>query len=132
MRCLVAVEDSLVLDTIAHAAGAFPDVEVDTTSVEECREQLRRRRYDFALIAYRTRDHESVELWDKIRDDAPELPLIALTPNAAIGGAKSDRARLKVFSWLGEPLDVVELYGTLRRVIDRVKKSGKVRSTVHH
>lgn len=111
-------------DTIAHAAESFPDVEVEAIELEDCRDRIRRRRYDFAVLTYRTGNRESVELWDRIRDIAPDLPLVAATPSLAVGGNRAERARLRVFAWLGVPLDVVELYGTLRRLIDRIAKGG--------
>lgn len=122
MRCLIAVEEESVRDTIAHAIETFDDVEVDAVDLEQCREQFRRKRYDFAVLTYRTGNRDSVELWDRIRDDAPDLPLVAVTLSTALGGNRAERTRLKVFAWLGVPIDVVVLYGTLRRLIDRLNK----------
>lgn len=122
MRCLIAVEDETARDTIAHAIETFDDVDVDEVALEECRERVRRKRYDFAVLTYRSGNRESVELWERIRDDAPELELVAVTPSSAVGGNRAEHLRLKVFAWLGVPVDVVELYGLVRRLIDRLGK----------
>ena len=123
MRCLVAVDDPSVRDTVAHAATNFGGIEVDAVAVEECRRQIRRRRYDFGLVALKFGSKDSMEFWEKIRSSAPNLPLVGLTSASAVDGYKGDRSRLQLFALLGVPLDVVDLYRTLRRLIDRVKRS---------
>ena len=123
MRCLIAVEDEAVRDTVAHAIETFDDVTVEEVDLEECREQVRRKRYDFAVLSYRSGNRESMELWERIRDDAPELELLAVTPSSAVGGNRSEHQHLRVFAWLGVPIDVVELFGTIRRLVDRLGKA---------
>lgn len=122
MRCLIAADDAQVRDNIAHATENFGEIEIDSVPFEECRTQLRRRRYDFGFVELRFGSRESMESWEKIRQVAPDLPLVGLTPASAVSGHRGDRSRLQLFALVGTPLDVVELYRTTRRLIDRVVK----------
>ncbi len=123
MRCLVAVDVPAIRDAVGLAARAFSGVEVDAVDVENGRSLLRRRRYDFGFLALDSHSQDSDLIWDEFHQVSPDLPLVALTPTSALSVRRGDRSRLKLFALLGTPPDAVELYGTLRRLIDRIRKS---------
>ncbi len=84
---------------------------------------LRRRRYDLALTTLTSTSKEAEELWAELGQVTPRIELIALTPEAGLSVHRADKSRLNLFALLGTPIDAVELYGTLRRLIDRLKKA---------
>lgn len=119
MRCLVAVDDQRERDVVAAAARAFQGVEVDSADLEGGKTQLRRRRYDFAFVQLLSGTRSAEQLWEEYRALDPSLPLVALTPTAAVEMRRKDKSRLGVATLLGTPVDAVELFGTVRRLIDR-------------
>ncbi|MBI4881205.1 MAG: hypothetical protein HY812_16340 [Planctomycetes bacterium] len=123
MRCLVAVDVPAIRDAVGSAARAFSGVEVDAVDVEKGRSLLRRRRYDFGFLTLDSRTEDCEVIWEEFHQTSPDLPLVALTPSSALSVRRGDRSRLKLFALLGTPPDAVELYGTLRRLIERIKKS---------
>ncbi|MFH0943803.1 MAG: hypothetical protein V2A76_01285 [Planctomycetota bacterium] len=122
MRCLVAVDDARIRDAVGTAVRAFPDVEPDIVDVEQGRLLLRRRRYDLALTTLRSESKESKALWEALLAVTPRIELVGLTPRTGLSVHRADRSRLHLFALLGTPLDAVELYGTLRRLLDRLRK----------
>jgi hypothetical protein len=123
MRCLVAANDAQIRDQVAAAACAFEDVEVDVADVEDCRNMVRRRIYDFGFVALKSGSHESEALWDDLRQTAPDMLLVAMTPRSGMKVRRSDRGRFDLFALIGTPVDPVEVFRTLRRLIDRLTKS---------
>ena len=122
MRCLVAVDDAMIRDAVGPAVLAFPDVKPDVVDVEHGRLLLRRRRYELALTTLRSESKESKALWDALLAVTPRVELVALTPRTGLSVHKGDKSRLHLFALLGTPLDAVELYATLRRLLDRLRK----------
>lgn len=122
MRCLVVIDDVAERDAVAEAAAAFPNVKVDAVDVEAGRLLLRRRRFDFGVVTLRSDAPESEALWKEIRAVAPKLHVVGLTPASGLSVRRADKSRLNLFALLGSPLDVVELYSTLRRVTNRILK----------
>lgn len=123
MRCLVAVDEPGVRDAVAQAAVTFEGIEVDKHDVEGGRDALRRRKYDFGFVTLKSASTESMALFDEIRELARDIILVALTPSSAVSGKRAERGEHNLFALLGTPIDVVEIYATLRRLIDRLKKS---------
>ena len=128
MRGLIAVDDVATRDVIVTAVASFSDVEVDVDAVdiESGRDLLRGRPYDFAVITWRSDSRESVALFEEVRELAKDLILVALTPKDALQGRRGERAQFDLFALLGTPLDPVDLYRTLRRIMDRRRRGSKV------
>lgn len=123
LRCLIAVDDGAIRDVVAEAARGFAGVQIDEATLEIGREQLRRRRFDLAFVALTSASKDSRQLLDEIRSLAPDTLLIGLTPSGAVEGKRMERQEYNLFGLLGTPVDVVELFGTLRRAVDRIMKS---------
>jgi DNA-binding NtrC family response regulator len=121
-RCLVAVDDGAIRDIVAEAVRGFPGFAIDALALESGREQLRRRRFDVAFVSLKSASKDSRALLDEIRSLAPSTLLIGLTPQSAVDGKRMERAEYNLFAVLGTPLDIVELFATLRRVVDRITK----------
>jgi DNA-binding NtrC family response regulator len=123
LRCLIAVDDAPTRDVVAEAARGFSGVQIDEATLESGREQLRRRRFDLAFVALKSASKDSRQLLDEIRSLAPDTLLVGLTPAGAVEGKRMERQEYNLFGLLGTPVDVVELFGTLRRAVDRITKS---------
>jgi len=123
VRCLISANDPQIRDQVAAAALAFQDMKVDVADVDACRSMVRRRLYDFAFVVLRSGSRESESLWDEIREVAPDMLLVALTPQSGVKVRRGDRNRFGLFALLGTPVDTVELDRTLRRLIDRLTKT---------
>lgn len=123
LRCLIAVDDGAIRDVVAEAARGFAGVQIDEATLEIGREQLRRRRFDLAFVALTSASKDSRQLLDEIRALAPDTLLIGLTPSGAVEGKRMERQEYNLFGLLGTPVDVVELFGTLRRAVDRIMKA---------
>lgn len=123
MRCLIAVDDPAVRAAVSSAARAFPDLEADACGLEDGRLLLRRRRFDFVCATLPGDTKESKACWDELLALRPVPELIALAPATGLSVRRADKGRLHLFALLGLPIDAVELFGTLRRIMDRVRKS---------
>ena len=123
MRCLVAIDDAEVRDTVGSAVLAFPNVEADAVDVEEGRLLLRRRRYQLAVTTLLSESKESKALWEELQRVSPRVEVVGLTSRTGLSVHRSDRNRLNLFALLGTPIDAVELFGTLGRLFDRIRKS---------
>ncbi len=125
MRCLIAIDDANVRDAVATAAASFEGVEVDVFDADGGSEAVRRRRYDFGVVALGA-GREVEDAADALRTLAPNLHLIALSPRTSLQHRRDEKPRLNLFALLGTPVDPVELYRTLRRVLERLKKPDAV------
>ena len=132
MRCLIAATDPPVRDTILTAVRAFPEIDCDAVDPETGRMHLRRRRYDFAIVALESADErargpsqaeDSTTLLEELRAIAPDLPVLGVTRRSALSVRRPELKRLGLFGLIGAPLDTLELYRTLRRLLDRARAS---------
>ena len=144
MRSLIAATDPTVRDTILTAVRSFPEIDCDAVDPETARMHLRRRRYDFAVVvlessAERSRGpnpigipaEESTTLIEELRTIAPSLPVLGVARRTALSVRRPELKRLGLFSLIGAPLDTLELYRTLRRLLDRAKEeAGSPRAAV--
>jgi hypothetical protein len=118
---LIAIDDVAQRDQVATAAASFEDVIVEAQDGNGGRDAVRRRRYDFGVIVLRSGREPDNPIND-VRSYAPDLQLIGLTPRSTLSLRREEKTRLNLFALLGTPLDTVELYRTLRRVIERIRK----------
>lgn len=125
MRCLIAIDDANVRDEVATAAASFEDVEVDSFDGDGACDEVRRRRYDFGVVTLRS-GRQVEDAAETLRTNAPNLHLIGLAPRSALQLRREEKSRLNLFALLGTPLDPVELYRTLRRMIERIRKPDAV------
>jgi DNA-binding response OmpR family regulator len=123
LKCLIAVANPELRDIVAAAARSFEHVAVDALALEDGREALRRRQYHVAFVTLMSSSKDSRSLLEEIRNQSHDVLLVGITPRAAIGGKRQERGEYDLFALLGTPLDVVELYATLRRAVDRIMKS---------
>ncbi len=123
MRCLVATDDAATRDTVASAVKSFPDIDVDAASVDDARSLIRRRRFDFGFFTLKSGSRESITLWEELRALDAECTIVALSPRSGMSSARATEVTtLRPFARLGTPIDSVEVYGTVRRLLDRLKK----------
>ncbi len=123
MRCLVASDDAATRDAIASAVKSFPEIDVDKASVDDARLMIRRRRFDFGFLTLKSGSRESLTLWDEMRTLASECTRVALTPRSGMSSARAaEITEFRPFARIGTPIDSVEVYGTVRRLLDRLKK----------
>jgi DNA-binding NtrC family response regulator len=122
VRCLIAVDDARIRDTVRAAVLAFPGLEADAVDVEQGRLLLRRRRYDLAFTTLLSESRESKALWEELQAVSPRVHVVGLTPRTGLSVHRTDRSRLQLFALLGTPIDAVELFSTLKRLSDRIKR----------
>lgn len=128
MRCLVAVDDSVIRDAVSTAVGAFPEMEVDAVGVEDGRILLRRRRYDMAFSTLGSRSEETEPFWEELQKLSSPIELVGLTSASGLSVHRADKSKRQLFALLGLPVDAVQIFSTLRRLIDRIKKSAPSRT----
>lgn len=126
MRCLIASADNSIRDTIVAAAHAFQGVECDAVDAATGRLNLRRRKYDFAFVVLASvgegpAAEEANTLITELRELAPTLPVIGVARQAALSVLRSEKNKQNLFSLIGSPPDTLELYRTIRRVLDRLR-----------
>jgi DNA-binding NtrC family response regulator len=111
------------------ALRAFGAIDVDATSVDEGRAMLRRRRYDFGIVPIESGQRSVDVLWEDIERLAADLPLIAFSQTANLALRRVDGRRAGVFAQLTVPLDALELFKALRRLLDRFSRLRPERRT---
>ena len=110
---LVVDDNTMNLNVIKGLLKATKIFITTATSGEECLEKIRASRFDVVLLDHMMPGMDGVETLEKIRENHPDLPVYALTANAAAG---EEFYKSKGFNgYLSKPVDSTELERTIMK-----------------
>ncbi|MCR5356285.1 MAG: response regulator [Lachnospiraceae bacterium] len=122
---LVVDDTPMNLNVIKGLLKATRVFVTTATSGEECLEKIKETRFNIVLLDHMMPGMDGVETVEKIRETDPDLPVYALTANAALGEAFY---KSKGFNgYLAKPVDSLTLEKTIMKHLpeEMMKKPGK-------
>jgi DNA-binding NarL/FixJ family response regulator len=119
MRYLITNLHTPERDLIEAALRGFESIEVDYAEGTLALDRIRSRTYSAIILGLGTSIDSNDNLFDRLREAASSLPILVVAPDSATHRLREEKARGKVFGFLGKPIETVALYRALSRLVAR-------------
>ncbi len=120
MKVLVAEKDPVLRDQVIMGLNAFADMEVHEASGLMALDRIRHGEYNVLVLGLGLgADDPGFDLLDRLRSDDLEIDIVVVATEGIISQLREEKARGRIFAFLVNPLDPVEFFRTLARLIHR-------------
>ncbi len=119
MRLLFVEGTRSTRDVLAVAAQHFPDLEIDAVPFDEAIHELAEHGYDGLIVEDEPNAEAAVGLLGTIALQGVSLMNIVVADEHQLKPFLKDKKRLGVVGLLRKPLEALEVYRLLNRVVER-------------
>ena len=125
MRALVAESNPTLRDQVVVGLEMIGGIEIETAERDHTIDLLTKKNYDFLVFGLVATSKESFELLDTLQllEEAPQI--IVLAPEAAAKKVSINRQGSRLFSTVRVPIEPLEFYKTLSRLLRRLTPKDK-------
>ncbi len=121
MKVLLAELDAEIQDQIHVGLEAFGDISADSARGVMALDRVRRCDYDCVFIGVGGGNDPGQELFERARDEHPELPIVIVANETSMRKFKGEKVRGKIAASLLTPLVPVEFYRMVGRLRSRTE-----------
>ncbi len=120
MKVLIADVESQIQDQMQVGLEAFEGVEVECAEGFRALELLRSSNYDCVFIGIAGSSDAGQGLFDRVSEEMQGTTVVVVAPAVVQAKLKEEKARGRILTFLGTPLQPVELYKTIHRIQSRL------------